>query len=417
MVNLLRTTTTSTFDSLIQGFVGERERPQDKTQFCFHEAYSTRKSHMHTLQQYKQKGRTLRRHLAAALGTDISLSQAYEALAAMEGAAGWNVLAARLAQAGSPSAPAPAAAPAATAVTPLPPVRALLRTVDGKAQAEFDASAWLAQASAADIAALKEEKPRMAPVGFELSYGGMNGLSDSVAAFAADSNEEVRRVYEYIRATTAAGQDCGGSDCYIDAHALQHWQATRAARQAPDAAGMKLVFDVRLGAPAHAALRAKICEQVRADAAHRHESADYRPTVQADIEEALACFNIVATGPDGAFADSVFEVMREALAAQGTPEASAAAPTVLYEKLSMLEVMMQDIVGDYEVPESVPEWQWVAQHAAFSHRDNGKEGGVWEFMVNVECARESDGMPVTLQPLFEQARRHQAVWVLFHQGT
>jgi hypothetical protein len=51
---------------------------------------------MNTLKDMKQKGRALRKHLEAAFGTDVSLSQAYEALAAMEGATSWNGLSACL---------------------------------------------------------------------------------------------------------------------------------------------------------------------------------------------------------------------------------------------------------------------------------------------------------------------------------
>jgi len=34
-------------------------------------------------------------------------------------------------------------------------------------------------------------------------------------------------------------------------------------------------------------------------------------------------------------------------------------------------VLMQDIVGNYEVPEEVPEWAWVEREASFGHVRNG----------------------------------------------
>lgn len=283
---------------------------------------------MQTLQQYKQKGRALRRHLAATLGTEVSLSQAYEALAAMEGASSWNVLSARLAASGASAMPAAPEVLQGATLTRLPPVRALLHTLDGKARAEFDASAWFAQASERDICALLEETPRMTPTCFVRAYGGESGLSDEVAAFVAPTDSEVGQVYAYIAAMAAVGQDCGGSDCYVDADSLRDWL------------------------------------------------------------EARAALELVQALPGSAPADM-----------QG-----------------VLDVMMQDVVGDYEVPDTVPEWQWVQRNASFTHRDNGKDG-VWDFMVNVACAGDAADMPALLQPLFAQARRQQAGWVLFHQGT
>lgn len=54
---------------------------------------------MQSLQSLKQKGRTLRLHLESTFGQPFSLSQAYEALAAMEGAKDWNTLSATVASA------------------------------------------------------------------------------------------------------------------------------------------------------------------------------------------------------------------------------------------------------------------------------------------------------------------------------
>jgi hypothetical protein len=370
---------------------------------------------MNALQQFKQKGRILRKLMAEAFNTEVKLSQAYETIAAMEGCTSWNEFSAQLA--GSSAQPAALSA-AATRSVALPAIRAIFRTVDGKAEAQFDASSWFAQASEQDIEALMTEKPRMAPIGFELSYGGMNGFSDAVAEFVAASDDKVRQVYTYIKSLSDVGGDCGGSDCYIDAYSVQRYMVARSEAleaepvSAPVAAGSSLVLDVQLGGPGHAPLRAKICELIRQDAAHRHDSGDYRPTLPDDIEEALAAFNVVATGEDGAFAASVYDLMRQALVSRAV---EVATPAPVYERLQILEVMMQDIVGNYDVPDDVPEWQWVQANAAFSHRENGKDGGVWEFMVNVDCAMTD--MPEALKQLFEQARRHKAVWVLFNQGT
>ena len=47
---------------------------------------------MSSLFELKKKGRVLRKHLELIFGTEVTLSQAYEALAAMEGKSDWNTL-------------------------------------------------------------------------------------------------------------------------------------------------------------------------------------------------------------------------------------------------------------------------------------------------------------------------------------
>jgi hypothetical protein len=173
---------------------------------------------MKSLKEMKQKGRALRKHLEAAFGKEVSLSQAYEALAAMEGATSWNALSAALvAPTTQPEQP--------LAPQPLPEIRAVFRTVDGNATAAFDASPWFAQASQSDIDDLVEETTDKGPHCFSRSIGG-NHHGDSVAEFF-DDNEDVAKVYAYIKATRDIGQDCGGSDCFIDADDVNKWLEAR----------------------------------------------------------------------------------------------------------------------------------------------------------------------------------------------
>lgn len=77
-------------------------------------------------------------------------------------------------------------------------------------------------------------------------------------------------------------------------------------------------------------------------------------------------------------------------------------------------VMMQDIVGDYDTPDLIPEWKWIEAHASFVHRDNGKNG-VWEFVLNM--ARDLSSAPATLLPFLTEAKQKQLAYVIFHQGT
>ncbi len=77
-------------------------------------------------------------------------------------------------------------------------------------------------------------------------------------------------------------------------------------------------------------------------------------------------------------------------------------------------VMMQDIVGGYEVPEDVPEWAWVEREASFRHARNGQDG-VWEFVLNL--SREFPDIPERLMLVITQARASNLSYLIFHQGT
>ena len=84
---------------------------------------------------------------------------------------------------------------------------------------------------------------------------------------------------------------------------------------------------------------------------------------------------------------------------------------------TILDVMMQDIVGDDDTPDFIDEWQWVKSISSFSHNENG-DFGIWEFFVNVYKVQHSgDRIPEKLLPVFEEAIKagHSFVW--FHQGT
>lgn len=77
-------------------------------------------------------------------------------------------------------------------------------------------------------------------------------------------------------------------------------------------------------------------------------------------------------------------------------------------------VLMQDIVGDYEVPEEVPEWAWVEREASFGHVRNGRDG-VWEFVLNL--SREFPDIPERLKAIIAQARASNLSYLILHQGT
>lgn len=80
----------------------------------------------------------------------------------------------------------------------------------------------------------------------------------------------------------------------------------------------------------------------------------------------------------------------------------------------MLDVMMQDLIGDYDTPDGV-EWKWVESNASYVHRENGQRDGIWEFVLNL--ARTFDDVPAKLVETIENARAAGFGYVLFHQGT
>lgn len=83
-------------------------------------------------------------------------------------------------------------------------------------------------------------------------------------------------------------------------------------------------------------------------------------------------------------------------------------------KEEIASVMMQDLVGEYEVPENVPEWAWVEREASFNHCRNG-EDGIWEFVLNL--SRTFDGVPEKLKAVIAQSRAAGMNYLIIHQGT
>jgi hypothetical protein len=77
-------------------------------------------------------------------------------------------------------------------------------------------------------------------------------------------------------------------------------------------------------------------------------------------------------------------------------------------------VMMQDLVGNYELPSDVPEWQWVVERASFRHNDNGSHG-VFEHVLNLGLDLED--IPSRLVPTIDVARNLGVAYLVFHQGT
>lgn len=87
-------------------------------------------------------------------------------------------------------------------------------------------------------------------------------------------------------------------------------------------------------------------------------------------------------------------------------------PGGMREKIG--NVIMEEIVGEYDVPSQVREWAWVEQHSSFSHNRNGQEG-VWEFVLNLSLT--FDGIPQLLKPVLAEAISKKLSYLIFRQST
>lgn len=82
-------------------------------------------------------------------------------------------------------------------------------------------------------------------------------------------------------------------------------------------------------------------------------------------------------------------------------------------KMEILEVRMIDLIDDYTIPDEMPEWRWIEEQASFSHRGNGTEEGVWEFVINLSS--HLDNVPDTLLSVIKYAQQEQCAYIVFHQ--
>lgn len=81
-------------------------------------------------------------------------------------------------------------------------------------------------------------------------------------------------------------------------------------------------------------------------------------------------------------------------------------------------ILMQSIVGQYDVPESVPEWKWVENNATYRHCSNGTKG-IWEFIINIDYVLNNPTaeIPEKLKPVLMSASKLNLAYLIFNQGT
>ena len=82
--------------------------------------------------------------------------------------------------------------------------------------------------------------------------------------------------------------------------------------------------------------------------------------------------------------------------------------------MSVLDVCIPDIVGNYDSPDEVAEWAWIQANATYEHTSLGQYG-IWEFMVNLSY--ELSDVPEKLLPIINAAKANDFRYILFHQGT
>lgn len=83
-----------------------------------------------------------------------------------------------------------------------------------------------------------------------------------------------------------------------------------------------------------------------------------------------------------------------------------------FEKIK--SILMQDLVGNYDVPSEVPEWSWLWANASYLHKQNGVEG-IQEVILNL--ANTLDNIPASLAPAITAAQQEGIAYLIFHQGT
>lgn len=278
---------------------------------------------MKSLKELKQKGRLLRSHMEKAFGKPVSLSQAYEALAAMEGAADWNTLSAGIiGTANAPQAPVQEV-PVIPFVASKAVIKACFKSTDDGAFAMFDAAEWFAHASDGQIKRLMKEQGGNFPGDFDEAYGG-GGCSDTVAEFFATKVAQVKWVYDYLQHNPNAG-----SDCYIDADSLNAWLKARQT-------GFDAVHEFQIGLPQNAKLMRAICAQVWENCEAQWEAnggAGNEYLIQStEIYNALSDFGVIVDDEDEGYSEDAENQVEYALFELGYHRQAR----LLYEKKAKL---------------------------------------------------------------------------------
>lgn len=96
------------------------------------------------------------------------------------------------------------------------------------------------------------------------------------------------------------------------------------------------------------------------------------------------------------------------------PQDDVVACVLEADSQTVREFLVQDLVGDYDTPDDVPEWTWIQQNASYCHVRNG-QSGIWEFVLNLSIT--FDDVPKRFQHVLDLARLDGISYCIFHQGT
>lgn len=80
--------------------------------------------------------------------------------------------------------------------------------------------------------------------------------------------------------------------------------------------------------------------------------------------------------------------------------------------LKMVDVAMSSIVGEYDDPDQVPEWQWVKSMASHEHL-GVKDNSAYEYTLNVSIDNIDDA-PQSLRALISDAEQEGINYILFY---
>jgi hypothetical protein len=396
---------------------------------------------MKSLQEMKQKGRTLRAHLEAAFGKPVTLSQAYEALAAMEGAANWNVLSASLAsKSGTYLVPA-------QSTSPLMPVGA---------KEVYDRYIGLPENAELMRAVCAKAWQRCMEVWRERGFQGNEFIIESTEIFYAMGEIGILPIDEDEGYSEDAENQVEAAMMKLGYHS----QATRLFEgDAQPGSPFKLEINGALwpatNLPADSAI-ISVFDSER-DGRWLHFDADHflQEATDAQILELVPGLDgdserIEVNGYDfllheGTLTETASEYLKRVKGEEtgyvrawsygisqwttkNRPSLVKCVPGVLhapetsqtqghFKVLQVMEINLVDLLNEYEVPEDAYEWQWVEKQNSFAHKGNNVEPGVWEFMVHVERALNvKETIPPLLVPFFDLASQQNMAWVLFHQG-
>ena len=324
------------------------------------------------LDNFKKQAHILVGYLAT-LNRNISYGQGLEAVARMNDFKSWNHAAG---QANAASKQRDTNRPQACPLPrPLlsPAVTAGGHSDDRQFEVSFDAAAWFAQATDDEIFAL-----------YRIGWSG-DYEADAVLDYFRDKDVDVTALYDYLEATHREGsRQPVGFECSVNGDEALVWLKVHRP------ALFLRVFADMSGQPGF--LQAELSEQ---------QTARLREL-------------------EGDFIGADFHSLVEQACRAGTDRETLTSLAKQSPRVTALEVCMPDVFGETASPDEITEWAWIQENGAFSHRGNNKEPGVWEFIVHTGKAwldgKRVHGVPVRLQPFFDEAVRTSAAWVMFHQG-